>query len=61
LKGFARVTLLPGESKTVTLPLGFDELSFWNAQSKQVVEPTTYKVFVGDSSLADRSTSLIVR
>lgn len=61
LKGFARVTLKPGESKTVTLPLGFDELSFWNAQSKEVVEPTTYKVFVGDSSLADRSTSLIVR
>lgn len=61
LKGFARVTLQPGESKTVTLPLGFDELSFWNAQSKQVVEPTTYKVFVGDSSLADLSTSLVVR
>lgn len=61
LKGFARVTLQPGESKTVTLPLGFDELSFWNAQSKQVVEPTTYKVFVGDSSLADRSTRLTVR
>ncbi len=61
LKGFARVTLQPGESRTVTLPLGFDELSFWNAQSRQVVEPTTYKIFVGDSSLADRATSLIVR
>ncbi len=61
LEGFARVTLQPGESKTVTLPLGFDELNFWNAQSHQVVEPTTYQVFVGDSSLADLSTSLTVR
>ena len=61
LKGFTRVTLQPGETKTITLPLGFDELSFWNAQSKQVVEPTTYKIFVGDSSLADLTASLQVR
>ena len=61
LEGFARVTLQPGESKTITLPLGFDELNFWNAQSHQVVEPTTYQIFVGDSSLADLSTSLTVR
>ncbi len=61
LKGFARVALQPGETKTVTFPLGFDELSFYNAQSQRVVEPTVYKVFVGGSSLADLTTSLTVR
>jgi len=60
LKGFARVTLQPGESKHVEFPLGFDELSFYNVESKQVVEPTTYKVWVGGSSLATAETSFKV-
>jgi len=61
LKGFARVTLGPGESKHVEFPLGFDELSFYNVESKRVVEPTTYKVFVGGSSEASKETSFAVR
>lgn len=52
LKGFSRVTLKPGESKQVSFKLGFPELSFWNAKSQQVVEPTHYTVWVGGSSLA---------
>ncbi|MFC5861325.1 beta-glucosidase BglX [Acidicapsa dinghuensis] len=61
LKGFERVTLAPGEEKHVTFPLGFNELSFYNVKSQQVVEPTTYKVFVGGSSLATQETSFDVR
>jgi beta-glucosidase len=61
LKGFARVTLAPGESKHVEFPLGFDELSFYNVESKRVVEPTTYKVWVGGSSLASGETSIEVK
>jgi beta-glucosidase len=61
LKGFARVALAPGESKHVEFPLSFDELSFYNVQSKRVVEPTTYKVFVGGSSLASAETSFEVK
>jgi beta-glucosidase len=57
LKGFARVTLAPGEQKHVDFPLSFDELSFWNAEIKQTVEATTYKVWVGGSSLAEAETS----
>ena len=30
LKGFQRVSLAPGESKTVTFQLGFDELAFFD-------------------------------
>ncbi len=61
LKGFERVALAPGESKHVEFHLGFDELSFVNAESKWVVEPTTYKVFVGGSSLASETTSFEIR
>jgi len=58
LKGFTRVTLAPGEQKHVEFPLGFDELSFYNAEIKRTVEPTTYKIWVGGSSLATAETSL---
>jgi beta-glucosidase len=60
LKGFARVTLAPGEQKHVEFPLGFDELNFYNAEIMRTVEPTTYKIWVGGSSLATAETSLQV-
>jgi beta-glucosidase len=58
LKGFARVQLAPGESKHVEFPLGFDELNFYNVEVRRTVEPTTYKIWVGGSSLATEETSL---
>jgi beta-glucosidase len=60
LKGFARVTLAPGEQKHVEFPLGFDELNFYNVEIMRTVEPTTYKIWVGGSSLATAETSLQV-
>jgi beta-glucosidase len=58
LKGFARVTLAPGEQKHVEFPLGFDELNFYNVEIRRTVEPTTYTIWVGGSSLATAETSL---
>ena len=60
LKGFQRVALQPGESKQVTFTLGFNELSFYNAESKLVVEPTHYAVWVGGSSIASQSATFDV-
>jgi beta-glucosidase len=60
LKDFARVALNPGETKHVEFPLDFDELNFYNAEIKRVVETTTYKIWVGGSSLATAETSLKV-
>jgi beta-glucosidase len=54
LKGFQRVTLAPGESRQVSFPLGFSELSFYNIADSPVIEPTQYTVWIGGSSLADR-------
>jgi beta-glucosidase len=60
LKGFVRIQLAPGETKHVEFPLGFDELNFYNVEVKRTIEPTTYKIWVGGSSLADAETSLKV-
>src|SRR3984885_699006 len=50
LKGFARITLDPGQSQAVHFPLGFGELSFYNIKAQPVVEPADYTVFIGGSS-----------
>lgn len=60
LQGFQRVTLAPGESKQVSFPLGFNELSFYNLQAKPAIEPTHYTVWIGGSSLADQSADFLV-
>ena len=51
LKGFKRITLKPGETKTVTFNLGFNELNVLNEELKKVVEPGTFTISVGTSSL----------
>ncbi len=51
LKGFARVSLAPGESTTVRFPVGPKQLAFWSPASRMwAVEPGAFDVWVGDSS-----------
>ena len=50
LRGFARVTLAPGESRDVTLRLGPKDLRMLDARMQWVVEPGTFRVLVGASS-----------
>ena len=53
LKGFERVTLEPGATRTVHFTLGKDELQFWSpAEKKWVVEPEQFDVWVGGDSSA---------
>lgn len=52
LKGFTRITLAPGESKSVSFPLGYDELSFYDNTGTKVLEPSKYTVWIGGNSLA---------
>jgi beta-glucosidase len=62
LKGFARVTLTPGESRVVHYRLGPGELSLWNREMKRVVEPGEFKIMAGASSADIRLTdSLLVK
>jgi beta-glucosidase len=60
LKGFERVTLLPGESKQISFPLGFNELSFFNLESSPTIEASHYTVWIGSSSLASQEASFVV-
>ena len=50
LRGFQRVELQPGESRTLTFRLGFDDLAMYDIDMKRVVEPGAFTVFVGGSS-----------
>ncbi|MBR2128617.1 MAG: glycoside hydrolase family 3 C-terminal domain-containing protein [Bacteroidales bacterium] len=50
LKGFQRVQLAPGESRTVTFALPVSELAFWNIDMEYVVEPGDFTLWIaGDS------------
>lgn len=55
LKGFSRIHLVPGESKTVVFDLPQKEIAVWNAQKKWAVEAGEYTVWVGGSSQATLS------
>ena len=50
LKGFRRITLAPGQSQRVEFTLGRDELSFWNINMKDVVEPAQVTVWIAPDS-----------
>jgi beta-glucosidase len=51
LEGFQRVTLAPGQTKTVKFTLGRQNFGFYNNQGQFVVEPGAIDIWVGDSSV----------
>ena len=50
LRGFERVHLKPGETRTVTFMLKPDDLSIWDRNMHFVVEPGKFRVMIGASS-----------
>ena len=61
LKGFQRVSLEPGETKTIELAITPDALQFYNLDMQRVVEPGEFEIMVGASSVSHKSTTLTVR
>jgi beta-glucosidase len=54
LKGFKRLTLQPGETKTIDFHLGPAELCYWSTTTgRWVQEPADFDVWVGADSLAE--------
>ena len=51
LKGFQRVSLAPGESKTIDFTLDWNAFSLWNEQMKHVVEPGAFEIMAGPNSV----------
>lgn len=61
LKGFQRITLDPGEQRTLTFPLGPEQLRYWSAATRCFVQdPTTLDIWVGGDSTAQLAATLRV-
>jgi len=50
LKGFQKVSLKAGESKTISFNISEEDLKFYNSDLKFVAEPGDFKVFIGTNS-----------
>ncbi len=50
LRGFDKVNLKPGETKTVSFPIDVDALKFWNQRMKYDAELGKFNVFIGVDS-----------
>lgn len=50
LKGFQRVRLKPGETRTVNFELGTEDLSFSGRDGQRIVEPGLFHAWIGGTS-----------
>ncbi len=50
LRGFERIRLRPGESRTVRFTLAPEALALWDRRMQRVVEPGAFRVMVGGGS-----------
>jgi len=50
LKGFEKVTLQPGESRTIQFVIDKEKLAFYNADLKWDMEPGEFEIMIGGSS-----------
>jgi beta-glucosidase len=51
LKGFQKVSLSPGQSASVSIPLGATSFAHWSDRlGTWVITPGRYRIYVGDSS-----------
>ena len=54
LKGFEKINLKKGETKTVSFEISSENLKFYNLDMKNVAEEGSFEVFVGENSNTDR-------
>jgi beta-glucosidase len=50
LKGFQKISLQKGETKTVTFEISIEDLKFYNSDLQFVAEPGKFEVFIGTNS-----------
>lgn len=58
LRGFERVHIAKGESKTVTFTIGKEQLQYYDANGKVVVEPGEFDIMIGPNSRDVKTTKL---
>ncbi len=60
LKRFQRLTLQPGERRTINFDLQPDDLALWNPEMRRVVEPGTFTISAGPNSIDLKNATLTV-
>ncbi|GGY48804.1 beta-glucosidase [Parvularcula lutaonensis] len=60
LRGFERISLEPGETRTVTFTLDREDFQFWDADMVRRVEPGDFRIEVGGSSVGGQAVTLEV-
>lgn len=60
LKGFRRVTLKPGERRTLTFRLDQKAFRMWNESMERVVEPGEFDIMVGPNSVDLKTATLTI-
>jgi beta-glucosidase len=60
LKAFRRVTLTPGEGRTVALTLPAEAFQMWNDKMKRVIEPGAFEIMAGPNSVDLKSVTLTI-
>lgn len=60
LKGFQRISLKPGEEKTVTFKITPELLKYYNHELKYIIEPGEFQIMIGPNSEDLQSLKLIV-
>ena len=61
LKGFEKITLAPGESKTVSFEITEPMLRYWNKELKHTSEKGEFQVFIGKDSTCKPFASFILQ
>lgn len=61
LKGFERVSLKPGQTRTVSFTIDRKALEFYNADLEKVVEKGTFTITVGPSSTEGESVQMTLK
>jgi beta-glucosidase len=60
LQGFSRIHLKPQETKSVLFRVPQEQLAVWNTEGRWAVEPGSFTVWVGGSSLASLTTKFLL-
>lgn len=60
LKGFERIHLAPGETKTVSFTIQPEQLMYYNAQLQHVLDPGDFNIMVGPNSATLQTLKLTV-
>ena len=60
LRGFERITITPGETKTVKFIIKPDDLKLLDKNINWVVEPGTFEIVIGSSVEEIRAKKIII-